>query len=232
MQPLMTSILIEQAAGRPAASLAFEAPYLIEKLLHDRICGTENEARELFREVKRYLFLSRADQSTIWEMYSFRIDEVWHQFVLFTRQYSEFCIRYYGAYLPHSPSNAPELIKNKETRMLPLATFSEFHDYYERVFGEPLPDCWYDERSIRLHRRVLNTRIDSLLLKQDCDHVELLNSEGKVVFAVDSLAAEAMSFIADTGAFYVRELPGGLADDEKIALVATLVQQKLLRPAS
>jgi hypothetical protein len=40
-----------------------------------------------------------------------------------------------------------------------------------------------------------------------------------------------MSFIAETGAFYVRELPGGLGDDEKIALIATLVEHKLLRLA-
>ena len=227
----MTSKLVEAGAGTPAASLAFEAPYLIEKLLHDRICSSENEARELFREVKRYLFLNRGDPSKIWEMYSFRIDEVWHQFVLFTRQYSEFCTLYYGAYLPHSPSNAPESSKNNPAHTVPVGTFREFHAYYESVFGEPLPDCWFDERSVCLHRRVLDARIGSLLLKQYGDKVELLDGDGEVVFAVNSLAAEAMSFIADTGAFYVRELPGDLDNDEKIALVATLMEHKLLRPA-
>jgi hypothetical protein len=226
--------LAEQAETRvtaSVASLSFEAPYLIEKLLADHVCASEDEARALFREVKRYLFLNRADQSKIWEMHSFRIDEVWHQFVLFTRQYMEFCTRYYGVYLPHSPSNAPESPKNNKTQTIPVATFKEFRAYYEKVFGEPLPDCWYDERNVGLHRRVLDSRVGRLLLKEDGDRVELIDGNGEVVFSVDSLANETMFFIAETGAFYVRELPGGLGDDEKIALIATLVEHKLLRLA-
>jgi len=168
----------------------------------------------------------------IWEMYSFRIDEVWHQFVLFTRQYADFCTRHYGAYLPHNPSNAPESVKNNGTESVKVATFDEFNAYYEQVFGEPLPDCWYDEKSICLHRRVLDARVGKLLMRQEGDKIELVNGGGEVVFAVNALAAPAMSFIADTGAFYVRELPGDLDDDEKVALVATLVEYKLLRLAS
>ena len=59
-----------------------------------------------------------------------------------------------------------------------------------------------------------------------------MNGRSEVVFAVNALAADALSFMADAGAFYVRELPGGLEDDEKVALVATLVQHRLLRLAS
>ena len=83
-----------------------------------------------------------------------------------------------------------------------------------------------------MHRRVLDARVGKLLLKEDGGKVELLDGDGEVVFAVNSLAAQAMSFIADTGAFYVRELPGDLDDDEKVALVSTLVEHKLLRLAS
>jgi hypothetical protein len=208
-----------------AESLVFEAPYLIEKLVKDHICADEKEARALFREVKRYFYLSRIDQSTIWEMYSLRIDEIWHQFVLFTRQYMDFCARHYGAYLPHNPSNAPG-------RTVPVATFEEFNAYYQKTFSEPLPDCWYDDRNVRLNRRVMDARIGRLLLREEDGQAELVNGRGEVVFAVNSLAAEALSFMADAGAFYVRELPGGLGNDEKVALVATLVQHRLLRLAS
>jgi hypothetical protein len=232
---MTTAKLAERAiAGRLTytASLSFEAPYLIEKLLKDHICTSEDEARALFTEVKRYLVLNRSDKSKIWEMYSHRIDEVWHQFVLFTRQYIEFCTRYYGLYLPHSPSNAPESAKNNRDQNIPVATFAEFRDYYEEMFGMPLPDRWYDEKSVCLNRRVLDARIGKLLLREDGGNVELLDEGGEVVFAVNSLAAEAMSFMADMGAFYVRELPGDLDDDEKVALVSTLVRHKLLRLGS
>jgi hypothetical protein len=215
-----------------AESLTFEAPYLVAKLVKDHVCANEDEAQALFREVKRYFYLSRIDQSTTWEMYSLRIDEIWHQFVLFTRQYIDFCSRYYGAYLPHNPSNAPKPPKNAPGPTVPVATFEEFCAYYQKTFGEPLPDCWYDERNVRLNRRVMDARLGRLLLREDGGRAELVNGRGEVVFAVSSLAAEALSFMADAGAFYVRELPGGLEDDEKIALVSTMVEHRLLRLAS
>jgi hypothetical protein len=222
----------DAAAGSRADPLTFEAPYLVEKLLKERIITSEAEARALFREVKRYFFLSRSDESRIWEMYSSRIDEVWHQFVLFTRQYFDFCSRYYGGYLPHSPSNAPDSPKNDPQQGRPVATFPQFRAYYEQLFGEALPDCWYDEKSVGLHRRIIDFRVGQLVLMEDGDLIQLVDANGNVVFAVNSLAAEAMFFIADVGNFYVRELPGDLEDDEKIALISTLVQQRLLRLGS
>src|SRR5258705_10884785 len=89
-------------------ALGHEAPFLIEKLVKEQIAETPSEAEALFTEVKRYLVLAHADNTKKWQMYSRRIDECWHQFILFTRQYFEFCQRYFGKYLPHSPSNAPQ----------------------------------------------------------------------------------------------------------------------------
>jgi hypothetical protein len=37
------------------------------------------------------------------------------------------------------------------------------------------------------------------------------------------IAYDALEFIAQTGAFYVRELPGGLTDKERVALVEALL---------
>jgi len=218
-----------EAAARPADSLSFEAPYLIEKLVNDRVVADRAEGELLFGEVKRYFLLSRSDRGRIWEMHSLRVDDVWHQFVLFTRQYIEFCNRYYGTYLSHSPSNAPESPKMNPGLTAPVATFAEFRDRYEELFGEPLPDCWYDERSITLDRRILDNRVGRLLMLQDAGRVELIAAGGEVVFGVSAIAADAISFMADAGAFYVRELPGDLDGDEKIDLVSTMVQQKLLR---
>jgi len=211
-----------------AASLEYEAPYLIEKLVKDRVCASEHEARALFREVKRFLYLNRTDRSRVWDMVSHRVDEVWHQFVLFTLQYMEFCERHYGIYLPHAPSNAPKPARGGAPDV-PTATFAEFAARYETMYGEPLPDCWHDDRSVGLNRRVIDTRIGHLLMRQTEGNLELVNGDGEVVFAVNAIAEPAMTFIAETGAFYVRELPGGLTDEEKVALVATLVQHRFLR---
>jgi len=66
-------------------ALTYEAPFLIEKLLKDHIVDTAEEGQALFAEVKKYIVLTRSDETTLWDMYSLRIDEVWHQFILFGR---------------------------------------------------------------------------------------------------------------------------------------------------
>jgi len=208
---------------------AFEAPYLIEKLIKNSIVDTAGEAEELFREVKRYLVLCDQDDDRVWNMYSLRVDEAWHQFILFTRQYIDFCDRYFGRYVPHNPSNSPNV---DLSRPIEKTSFKEFNARYEQLFGVPLPDIWFDEKYVTLHRRLFSRWAGPLATRVDGDMVNLLNADGDVLFAVNDLARPAMEFIASTGAFYVRELPGGLDDDDKIALATALVESRVLRSAS
>jgi hypothetical protein len=50
--------------------------------------------------------------------------------------------------------------------------------------------------------------------------------------SINDVARGALAFLTQTGVFYVRELPGDLTDEEKVALIATLVEYKLLRVGS
>jgi hypothetical protein len=210
-------------------ALNHQAPFLIEKLVKDRIVETASEAEALFTEVKRFLILAQADNTTKLQMYSRRVDECWHQFVLFTAQYFEFCQRYFGGYVPHRPGNAPEsssAVPGQES------SFGEFAHRYEELFGIPPSDDWYDERHVTINRRVLNDRAGTLALRSSNDMIELVTTDGDMLLSVNELARNALDFVAQTPVFYVRELPGDLEDDEKIALVATLIEYKLLRVAS
>src|ERR1700722_4087667 len=94
---------------RIADVLDYRAPFLIEKLVKNCVADTVKEAEELFQELKKYLILSRSDETPRWQMYSSRVDEVWHQFILYTEAYTTFCESFFGGYVGHSPSNAPEL---------------------------------------------------------------------------------------------------------------------------
>ncbi|MEQ4302917.1 hypothetical protein ABNF97_16225 [Plantactinospora sp. B6F1] len=211
-------------------ALAFQAPFLIEKLTRDHVVESAEEAEALFREVKRYLVLAAADHTVAWAMYSLRIDQVWHQFILFTRQYIDYCLENFGRYIQHAPSTAPPV----ENLAPPTrSTFDQFADAYERLFGEPLPDLWFDERGVTLDRRLVNTRAGTLSLRDsDDDMVELLGEDGRPLFAVEQVGRNALDFISRTGTFFVRELPGELLDVQKIALTSTLVEHKLLDLAS
>ena len=53
----------------------------------------------------------------------------------------------------------------------------------------------------------------------------------RIDVVVNDIARDALEFISCTGAFYVRELPGVLTDEEKVGLVATLVEHRVLRVA-
>ena len=212
-------------------SLSYEAPFLLEKLLKDQIAETLDEARALFQEVKRYILLAQVDESaTAWAMNSLRVDEAWHQFVLFTREYTDYCQRFFHRYIHHNPSNAPRLITDRHGKE--SSSFDRFRERYERFFGAPLPEVWYDKKSVTIRRRVINHDAGQCTLREEGSMVDLLDANGKLRLSVNDLAREAIAFIARTGAFYVRELPGDLSDEEKIAIIATLVEYKLLRVAS
>ena len=80
-------------------------------------------------------------------------------------------------------------------------------------------------------RRVRNEKAGKLTLRSTDDMIDLVAESGDVLFSINDFAGEALAFIAKTGAFYVRELPGELDDDEKVALAATLVECGILRVA-
>lgn len=207
-------------------ALAYEAPFLIEKLLKERIVETAEEGELLFTEVKKFLILVNVDSSKVWDMYSLRVDEAWHQFILFTRQYIEFCQRFFGRYIPHSPSNSPE---SEPINPDESTAFEDFQCRYQELFGEILPDVWYDEKSVTLKRRILNDHAGLLTLRdENIERVSLVGVSGERLLSVNGFARDALAFIAATGAFYVREVPG-LDEAEKVGLVATLVKHHILR---
>lgn len=93
---------------------------LIEKL------NEEGEQRQGFSDLKScsdfyfdhlwrqlYMFLSvSADQSksntgVIFPMTNGSVDVLWHQFILFTREYSAFCEEHFGIFIHHAPYNTP-----------------------------------------------------------------------------------------------------------------------------
>src|ERR1700722_564814 len=209
-----------------AGALDYEAPFLVEKLLGDRVVDTAEEAGALFTEVKRYLVLCDVDQTRTWMMCSRRGDETWHQFILFTAEYTAFCDKYFGEYLHHCPSNAPDSDGGHRAAQ---ATFAEFGDRYRQLFGTGLPDLWDDSHSVTARRRMLNDHCGQLAVGSAGGKVELIGPHGRAVLRVNDIAGQAVGFIASTAAFYVRELPGELTDEEKIRLAATLVDMGLLR---
>lgn len=105
------------------------------------------EARAQVLETVRFLWVC-AERQNAGEgpsAPSARIDECWHEFVLHTGLYAQFCQRYLGQFIHHAPSDRNETEKYAETRA-----------FAERFFGGLDPVMWppalaadYDSGSCR-----------------------------------------------------------------------------------
>lgn len=93
LRSMVTGELAKEALAHPPQ------PFLIEKFAKDH-GYTEDEARSLFEDVKRFLLLgSLVDASPA---PSLPIDQMWHSFILFTKDYADFCAKV-GGFIHHRP---------------------------------------------------------------------------------------------------------------------------------
>jgi hypothetical protein len=232
---VLMSMAEPESPPRPTSSaafdaLSFQAPYVVERLVKSRVVDSPAEAEKLFTEVKRYLVLCAISPGLDIGMHSARVDEAWHAFLLYTAQYSEFCKRYFGRYLGHAPTNEPRVEPHVRRRCQEL-TFREFCERYEAVYNEALPDVWYNARGVTTAQRMFNDAAGNTVVVHEDSVAGLLDEHGEVILSVNDIAYSALKFISKTGAFYVRELPGGLIDEEKIALAEALISVGALRLA-
>lgn len=80
--------------------LSYKNDGVVCRIAHEMKFSIE-KASQLFEDVKRFLWAaSQASSNTI---PSPLIDEGWHAFILFTRDYADFCQKYFGEYLHHLP---------------------------------------------------------------------------------------------------------------------------------
>ncbi|MDI1442534.1 hypothetical protein [Polyangium sp. 6x1] len=192
------------------------------KLQVERNVTSEDEAHALFRELKRFFLVSDACYPQSIPMFSRRVDVAWHQFVLFTRDYGDFCKRFFHRYLHHQPNW-------NEDRGVQFVEFKAFAAIYESLFGERPPPVWQDEIELRLDDRIRYDRIDARFdVRLEGEKAELLvlgAQAPEVVLRVDAWAEPALRFIASHPCFYVRELPG-LDDEDKAALATALARTR------
>ena len=65
------------------------------------------------------------------------IDEMWHNFILFTKEYSEYCNDTYGYFCHHSPAITEA---NKE---ISLKEVEEIMVFIQKHLGQDILEKWY-----------------------------------------------------------------------------------------
>lgn len=121
---------------------------------------SQAEAEDIFDQVKKWLWLANVRrQQGITEGLNIDhplvvIDEMWHNFVLFTKEYSAFCQHFFGYYIHHAPATEAEETqyrtslqqrKKSEVRAVKMAMKRPQYEYIYDHLGKDTFVKWYIE---------------------------------------------------------------------------------------
>lgn len=113
--------------------MRYQHPGLVDRLQR-KLDLTLKQATELFEDMKRFLFLSGTVLTPLAPPE--QIDESWHNFILFTKDYAKFCQDYFGEFIHHVPigsevraSRDGSIVRNTKTIV-------------RQVFGASLSPNW------------------------------------------------------------------------------------------
>ena len=93
----------------------------------------------LERELKRFLILGIINDGATFGMYSKDVDNLWHTFILFTKEYAQFCNKFAGKFIHHVPVTEDSVDDKLEMHN----EFKKFIKNYESVFHEKAHDIWF-----------------------------------------------------------------------------------------
>jgi hypothetical protein len=137
---------MSELAERKAKALAYENADVIESFRADHDVSLD-EARALFEDTKKWLWLCgtrpRAMRMTVFGPMK-QLDAMWHTFILFTREYTEYCMTHFGHYIHHAPTTRAERERAAgsaaDVRAERRAMMLLLHD----EFGEATLRRWFD----------------------------------------------------------------------------------------
>jgi hypothetical protein len=88
-------------------------------------------ATERFEELKKFLFICATKEGNFSP--SFVIDDIWHTFILFTKDYANFCNDYLGKFIHH----APDTEFSVESKSRNKNSYLNLYNNWVQEFGIP-----------------------------------------------------------------------------------------------
>lgn len=126
----------------------------------------ESEIIELFHETKKFLALSTVGNKYIISDIEI-LDEVWHTFIIFMSQYQDFCMRFFGKMIIHTPTSKKEYeefeklkIENpEEAKNKSLDTYLKLVELVYDNLGHDTVVKWFKEYPVKYSKkRILELR--------------------------------------------------------------------------
>jgi hypothetical protein len=119
-----------------ARAMAFPMDPIVARYMEEQRLPAD-VAREHERELKRYLTLCALDADGAYGMNG-PVDELWHTFITFTRDYARFCDEVAGRFIHHVPTT-PGAGHDADGG----ASYQRTLDAYAATFGEEAPpEVW------------------------------------------------------------------------------------------
>lgn len=116
----------------PEDVLAFQFLPLVHRMV-DKHGWTEDKASLAFHDLKCFMYIAAESDRPVAP--SIVIDEIWHEFILFTREYGQFCSTLLGRFIHHVPKVRGDAnASGPDVALLTLGRAVE-------LFG-PLSDNW------------------------------------------------------------------------------------------
>lgn len=86
------------------------------------------DAEKIGGELVKFLTLCAASEQSLAP--SPAIDEMWHHFILHTRDYGDWCTSHFGRFIHHVPSDSPDCFAYRRTRDLLTDQFGKLPARY------------------------------------------------------------------------------------------------------
>lgn len=99
---------------------------------------SETEAKEHEQELKRFLVLCALNPKAAYGMLE-PVDHLWHEFIIFSRHYVNFCEKVAGKYIHHK-SRLPGMSRSYDEVQ---EMFDRFRSDYRLAFGEDAPSKYW-----------------------------------------------------------------------------------------
>lgn len=122
------------------------------------------EADSIFAETKKFLYLCQLPEIFIPDELLI-VDEMWHNFILFTKDYHIFCDTFFKRYFHHLPASKKEkelqLSKEKENPMLARDEFRQrlqilMNATYDHL-GQDTLITWFQTYPTKYNRHTIKT---------------------------------------------------------------------------
>jgi len=138
MTTLKINYRLKDAAQREALKqsvMSYDHEGLIKKYCYENEV-TETEAMNAFTELKKFLFICGVTSERLSP--SVELDGIWHQFILFTKDYMDFCTGYFNRIIHHFPDTE----FTAETKKANNVSYTRAYEIAEEEFGSLNPDYW------------------------------------------------------------------------------------------